>query len=85
MFFGVAWQWPAAGLALRYVPARRRRSVARVGLLLYYVCGLALAAASLDASQRAVLASRSMEILLRISFAVYLVGQLLIWRRLRTL
>ncbi len=85
MFFGVALEWPLAGFALRLVPAKRRRSVAGALLRVSYVSAVGLAASSLDASQRVSLSRGTMGLLVGISFGVYLVGQLLIWRKVRRL
>jgi hypothetical protein len=85
MFFGVALEWPLAGFAVWLLPATLRRSVATVLLLVSYASAVALAATSLNASERAILGTRDMGLLVAISFGVYLLGQLLIWRKVRTL
>jgi hypothetical protein len=85
MFFGVALEWPLAGAVLCLVPMARRRRVARAGLLLHYLSGIALAGSSLNRFQRAALVRRPVVLLVSLSVLAYVVGQVAIWRAIRKL
>ena len=85
MFFGVAVEWPLAGIVLWCVPKHRRRGVAQAGLVVHYLSGVVLAVSSLNQFQRAALRRQPITLLVAVGLVAYLAGQVAIWRSVRGL
>ena len=85
MFFGVALEWPLAGVVIWRIPKGRRRSVAQEGLIIHYLSGVALAGWSLNQFQRTALGRRPTAVLVSLGLVAYVAGQVAIWRGVRRL